>query len=234
MYLFHNFKARNDLCPEDKRIFNSHIGPMREVQKGSHLAREGDTLECLHVIERGWACRYKMLRDGSEPITSLLLPGDISDSGQGLYSRLEFSIKAITSLRFMTIDSESAERLFQRPRILRLFKVSGHISHSVALNWIINVSARSAEGRIANLLCECYARSYAAGLTYKGRYYFPLTQTEISDVLGLSSVHVSRSIGKIKRKGLIENCENKQIQIKNWRGLATLGDFKHADLELTA
>ncbi|QOR39095.1 Crp/Fnr family transcriptional regulator [Billgrantia diversa] len=230
MYLFHNFKSRNDLCPEDKRIFSSYVGPVREVKKGSHLAHEGDRLECLHLIEHGWACSYRMLRDGSEPITSLLLPGDISDNGQGLYNRLEFSIRAITSLRFTTIDSVSAERLFERPRILRLFRASGHISHSMALNWIINVSARSAEGRIANLLCECYARLHAAGLTYQGRYFFPLTQSEISDVLGLSSVHVSRSIGKIKRKGLIENCDNKQIQIKNWHGLATLGDFKHVDL----
>ncbi|MFQ3787576.1 Crp/Fnr family transcriptional regulator [Halomonas sp. A29] len=234
MYLFHNFKARNDLCAEDKRLFDSYTGPVREVKKGSHLAREGETLECLHLIETGWACRYKMLRDGSEPITSLLLPGDISDNGQGLYSRLEFSIKAITPLRFTTIDSESAERLFERPRILRLFRASGHVSHSVALNWIINVSARSAEKRIANLLCECYARSHAAGLTYRGRYFFPLTQSEISSALGLSSVHVSRSMGKIKRKGLIENCDNKQILIKNWHGLATLGDFKHEDLELTS
>ncbi|MCE8014953.1 Crp/Fnr family transcriptional regulator [Halomonas sp. MCCC 1A17488] len=234
MYLFHNFKARNDLCSEDKRIFDSYVGPAQEVKKGSHLAREGETLKCLHLIEKGWACRYRMLRDGSEPITSLLLPGDISDNGQGLHARLEFSIKAITPLRFTTIDPAGAERLFERPRILRLFRASGHISHSTALNWIINVSARSAEGRIANLLCECYARSHAAGLTYRGRYFFPLTQTEISDVLGLSSVHVSRSISKIKRKGLIENCDHKQIRIKNWRGLATLGDFRQDDLELSS
>ncbi|MBW6392021.1 Crp/Fnr family transcriptional regulator [Halomonas sp. Y3S6] len=207
---------------------------MRELQKGGHLAREGDTMRSLHLIEKGWACRYRMLRDGSKPITSLLLPGDISDNGQGLHTRLEFSIKAITPLRFNTIDSASAERLFERPRILRLFRTSGHISHSMALNWIINVSARSAEGRIANLLCECYARSHAAGLTFRGRYFFPLTQIEISDVLGLSSVHVSRSINKIKRKGLIENCDHKQIRIKNWHALALLGDFNHDDLELTS
>ncbi|MFW3616945.1 Crp/Fnr family transcriptional regulator [Billgrantia antri] len=234
MYLFHNLRSRNDLCSEDKRIFDSYLGPVREVQKGGHLSREGDTMQCLHLIEMGWACRYRMLRDGSKPITSLLLPGDVSDNGQGLYTRQEFSIKAITPLRFNTIDSASAERLFERPRILRLFRTSGHISHSMALNWIINVSARSAEGRIANLLCECYARSHAAGLTFRGRYFFPLTQIEISDVLGLSSVHVSRSINKIKRKGLIENCDHKQIRIKNWHALALLGDFNHEDLELTS
>ncbi|MGQ4880010.1 Crp/Fnr family transcriptional regulator [Billgrantia sp. LNSP4103-1] len=230
MYFFHNFKSRNDLCDEDKRVFFSYMGPVREVRKGSHIVREGDTLACLHLIEKGWACRYKMLRDGRKPITSLLLPGDISDNGQGLYNRLDFSIKAITPLRFTTIDPESAERLFERPRILRLFKASGHMSHSVAMNWIVNVSARDAEGRIANLLCECYARSYAAGLTYQGRYFFPLTQEEMSDVLGLSSVHVSRSMNKIKRKGLIEHCDHKQIRIKNWQGLASLGDFKPHNL----
>lgn len=172
MYLFHNLKSRLDLCDEDKRVFDSYTGPVREVKKGSHLAREGEVLECLHLIEKGWACRYKMLRNGREPITSLLLPGDISDNGQGLYNRLDYSIKAITPLRFTTIDSESAERLFERPRILRLFKASGHISHSVAMNWIVNISARNAEGRIANLLCECFARSHAAGMTYRGRYFF--------------------------------------------------------------
>ena len=234
MYLFHNLKSRLDLCDEDKRVFDSYTSPVREVKKGSHLAREGEVLECLHLIEKGWACRYRMLHNGREPITSLLLPGDISDNGQGLYNRLDYSIKAITPLRFTTIDSESAERLFERPRILRLFKASGHISHSVAMNWIVNISARNAEGRIANLLCECYARSHAAGMTYQGRYFFPLTQTEISEVVGLSSVHVSRSLNKIKRKGLIESCDHRQIHIKNWHGLAALGDFRAENLSLPA
>ncbi len=227
MYLFHNFTARNDLCDEDKRVFRNSVGPPREVKKGSHLAREGDVLDRLHLIEKGWACRYKTLQDGSAPITSLLLPGDVSDNGQGLHCKLDFSIKAITRVRFATIQPECAEKLFDRPRILRLFRTSGHMSLCFARSWLINVSSRSAEGRIANLLCECYARSRAAGLTFKGRYFFPLTQVEISEALGLSSVHVSRSLNKIKRKGLIENCDNKQIQIKNWHGLAALGGFQH-------
>ncbi|MBA2778976.1 Crp/Fnr family transcriptional regulator [Billgrantia kenyensis] len=231
MYLFHNFSARKDLCDEDKRIFHYHTGPVRELRKGGHLARAGEILEHLHLIEGGWACRYKPMRDGSEPITSLLLPGDISDNGQGFSNRMEFSIKAITPLRFTTINAESAERLFERPRILRLFKISGHMSHSVALKWIVNVSTRSAEERIANLLCECYSRSHAAGLTYQGRYFFPLTQTQVSNVVGLSSVHVSRSLNKIKRRGLIENCANQQIRIRNWPELAELGDFQEAALE---
>ncbi|MCC5883397.1 MAG: Crp/Fnr family transcriptional regulator [Halomonas sp.] len=228
--MFHNFKARKDLCEEDKELFDSHTSSIREVKKGSHLAREGDVLDCLHLIDAGWACRYRVLRDGSRPITSLLLPGDVSDNGQGLSNTLDFSIRAITPVRYMTIDSESVQRLFERPRILRLFKASAHMSYSVAMNWIVNVSRRSAEGRIANLLCECYARSYAAGLTFQGRYFFPLTQTEISDVLGLSSVHVSRSMSKIKSKGLIENEHHKQIRIMDWPALAALGDFKQESL----
>lgn len=230
MYLFHNFKARKDLCEEDKQVFDSHTSPVRELKKGSHLAREGDVLDRVHLIENGWACRYRILQDGRRPITSLLLPGDISDNGLGLNNPIDFSIKAITPVRYITIDSESVERLFERPRILRLFKASAHMSYSVAMNWIINVSARSAEGRIANLLCECYARSQAAGLTFEGRYFFPLTQTEISDVVGLSSVHVSRSLSKIKNKGLIENEHHKQIRIMDWPALAALGDFKQENL----
>lgn len=234
MLLFQNFKARKDLSEEDKQLFDSHTSPVREARKGSHLAHEGEVLDCLHLIETGWACSYRILRDGRRPITSLLLPGDISDSGPGLHSTLDFSIRAITPLRYKTIDSENAERLFERPRILRLFKASSHMSHSVAMNWIVNVSVRSAEGRIANLLCECYARSHAAGLTYEGRYFFPLTQTEISDVLGLSSVHVSRSLSKIKSKGLIENDQHKQIRIMDWPALAALGEFREEALSLPA
>lgn len=52
--------------------------------------------------------------------------------------------------------------------------------------------------------------------------------------MGLSSVHVSRSLNKIKRKGLIESCDHRQIRINNWRGLAALGDFRADNLALPA
>ncbi len=69
--------------------------------------------------------------------------------------------------------------------------------------WIANVGRREAYGRVAHLLCELYVRLRAIGLANGKAYGLPLTQAELADATGMTTVHVNRSLKRLREDGLI-------------------------------
>ena len=53
---------------------------------------------------------------------------------------------------------------------------------------------------------------------------WPITQSEMGDALGLSLVHVNRTLQDLRRRGLIE-VENRRVAIPDLRRLELLADF---------
>ena len=77
------------------------------------------------------------------------------------------------------------------------------IDAAVFREWMLGLGRREAYGRMAHLLCELYVRLKAVGLTNGDGYAFPLTQAELGDALGLSTVHVNRTLQDLRGEGLI-------------------------------
>src|SRR4051794_39375325 len=87
-----------------------------------------------------------------------------------------------------------------RPRLVR----DGSISSSWhEEEWIVNLGSRDAYSRIGHLICEVFLKLKAVGLTKGNTFDFPITQGEIGDATGLSTVHVNRSIQDLRKDGLI-------------------------------
>jgi CRP-like cAMP-binding protein len=68
---------------------------------------------------------------------------------------------------------------------------------------IVALGRRSARGRVAYLLCELMWRQRAVGLAEDDAIQLPLTQVELADTLGLTSVHVNRILQGFRRDNLI-------------------------------
>jgi biotin operon repressor len=74
---------------------------------------------------------------------------------------------------------------------------------AIAREWLTNLGRRSAYGRLSHLFCEMWYRLRMAGLTEDHSYDFPVTQGELADALGLSVVHVNRTLQQLRAEGLI-------------------------------
>ena len=96
----------------------------------------------------------------------------------------------------------------------------------------MNVGRRDAQTRIAHLLCEFSLRLKVAGLGQQHNYELPMTQEQLADATGLTSVHVNRIIKALEREGLIRRSSPRSIKINDWRALATVGDFQSAYLHM--
>jgi CRP-like cAMP-binding protein len=105
------------------------------------------------------------------------------------------------------------------------------VDGSIFREWIANVGRRNARERIAHLLCEFSLRLEAAGLGEHARYTLPMTQEQLADCTGLTSVHVNRTVRRLEADGVISRT-NRTVTVADWKRLAEEGDFSSAYLHL--
>ena len=117
------------------------------------------------------------------------------------------------------------------PRIGDVFWRDTLIDAAVFREWVTNVGRREAYGRIAHLLCELFVRLRAVGLTNGDSYPLPITQAELADATGLSTVHVNRTMQELRGDGLIKT-NKASVVIKDWDGLRAAGEFDPTFLHL--
>jgi CRP-like cAMP-binding protein len=106
------------------------------------------------------------------------------------------------------------------------------IDAAVFREWMIGIGRRSAYTRIAHVLCEVFVRLKAVGLANGYECEWPITQAEIGDALGLSTVHVNRSLQELRGDGLIQ-LGGGVLRILDWNGLKEAGEFDPTYLHMT-
>lgn len=205
---------------------------MREVGARRDLVREGEKPRAVNVVLDGWACRYKQLPDGRRQVVSFFLPGDLCDANVFILREMDHSIGAITKVRYAEIMPADFEDLMtQSPRITQALWWHELVTAAVQREWTTNVGQRSAYERIAHLLCELFIRLRQVQLTEGESCDFPLTQTDIADATGLTSVHVNRTLQELRREGLI-GLAGKRLTIPDLRALMNVSMFNANYLHL--
>jgi CRP-like cAMP-binding protein len=105
------------------------------------------------------------------------------------------------------------------------------VDKSIMGEWLLNVTRRPAAMRLAHLLCELFTRSFIIGKTEGNSMHFPLTQVALSESLGLSPVHLNRSLQLLRHKGLV-SLNRKTLTILDWQQLAEFADFDNNYLHI--
>jgi len=106
------------------------------------------------------------------------------------------------------------------------------VEEAIAREWIVNVGQRNALERIAHLFCELLYRFRAVGLNQGNSCTLPLTQVELAETLGLSPVHVNRTLQELRRQKLI-TLEGGTLTIQDLEALKDVSffnpDYLHLD-----
>ena len=192
---------------------------VRELDPRRDLIREGEKPRAVNLVLEGWACRYKQLPDGRRQVVSFFLPGDLCDTNIFILKEMDHSIAAITRLRYAEISPVDFEDLLaQSPRVTQALWWHELVVAAVQREWTTNVGQRTAYERLAHLFCELFIRLRAVGLTDGTSCDFPLTQIDLADATGLTSVHVNRTVQELRRDGLIE-LHNRRLVIPDLQGL---------------
>jgi CRP-like cAMP-binding protein len=207
---------------------------IERVPRFRRLVREGDVPDQCCLLASGYACRYKEASNGARQIVSFHLRGDLLDIQHLLLARADHSLETITPATVAWIPKSELLRLaWERPNVGKALWRDSLVDASIFREWVLNVGRRDAKTRIAHMLCEFVARCQAAELGSADRFEFPMTQEQVGDATGMTSVHVNRSLKALDGDGAIERDRNR-FKVLDWQQLCSIADFDPAYLHAAA
>lgn len=222
-----------DLVPEEEeRVLRESIAEIREIPAGKPIARARVTLSHSTLLLDGLACRYKDLTDGQRQIMELHVGGDFVDLHGFLLKELDHTVGSITAVRIALVPHEKLRAITEEhPHLARLLWFSTLLDAAIHRERILSVGRRSALARIAHLFCELFVRLQVVGLAGADRYRLPLTQGDLADVSGLTSVHVNRMLKRLRDDGLM-TFRGGEVIIHDWERLRREAEFDPTYLHL--
>jgi len=220
------------LSEEESAAIEECCRDVREVGAREDVIAQGDRTGGVKLLLEGFACRYKTLEDGRRQIVAYFVPGDLCDLRVFILKRMDHSIGAIAPSKIATISPDNVLRLMHEyPTLTTALWWSTLVEEAIAREWIVNVGQRNALERMAHLFCELLYRYRAVGLNQGLSCTLPLTQVELAETLGLSSVHVNRTLQELRRQKLI-TLDGRTLTIQNLRALEDLSLFNAEYLHL--
>jgi CRP-like cAMP-binding protein len=194
------------------------------------MVREGDRPTESTVLIMGFAARYNLLQSGKRQIAALHVPGDFVDLHSFLVKKMDHAVLALTPCTVGAVPHETLHGISENhPHLARLLAVHIAVDGAIHRQWIVAMGRRSALEHTAHLLCELFLRLQVVGLTESYSFKLPLTQAELGDTLGLSTVHVNRVLQELRKEGLI-TWRGETVVIEDWPRLQELAEFDPAFL----
>ena len=196
------------------------------------IVREGDDPTDAHLIMEGYACRYKLMPNGKRQVMAFFVPGDLCDFHVQILGEMDHGIATLTSARVVTVPPSMIEAMTANPRINRALWWMTLVDEGTLREWLVNLGQRPAAERIAHLLCELRLRLRSVGLAEGDSFDFPLTQADLSEAMGLTAVHVNRSLMQLRADGLII-LDRKRLTIPDYDKLRIFAGFRPNYLHLS-
>ena len=223
--LIRKLERLGPLADEERGMLEDLPLTPRRVVADRDLVGEGQRpTHCQFLIE-GFACRYKMSKDGKRQIVAFHIPGDMVDLTSLLLGEMDHGIGTLTPVQVASIPHATLLGWTRScPNLGYLLWRDTLIDAAVFREWVVNVGRRSALARTAHLLCELVARLRAVGLARDHACDLPISQVELADALGLSYVHVNRMLRELRGEGLIE-LGGGTLVVPDWEGLKRAGEF---------
>jgi CRP-like cAMP-binding protein len=204
----------------------------RSLEPGQFIARDAEPARFCFLLVAGFAMRHKIVSGGRRQILSVDLSGDVLNLDALYAGSCDYNVQALSACTIVEID-----------RVALLEVLASHVSISQALalelvrqsaiyrEWLANLGSRDARTRVAHLLCEIGMRLERADLSDRHSYELPMTQEQLADAMGLSLIHIARTLKALEAEGLIGR-ERRAIQVGDWERLKSAGDFNPFYLSL--
>lgn len=232
--LIRKLECYEPLSDDDRRWLLSVTKRVRVVGPHQDLVQEGHNPSDVQVIVEGFAVRYKITREGRRQIFAYLIAGDFCDLHVAILKSMDHSIGTVATCRVATLPPEAVSEItVNRPALARSLWWCSLVDEGTLREWIVNMGQRRPAQRIAHMICELNVRMRVVNLTNSDTFIFPLTQAEIGDSMGLSTVHVNRSLKELRQAGYV-SIRDQKIVIPDIQRLIEFAAFDPAYLHLKA
>jgi CRP-like cAMP-binding protein len=219
------------LSDNDKEFLDRMALPDERLPAHTDIIVEGESSRSGFLMKEGTAIRYRDLPDGGRQIITFLIPGDICDGHVFLTNSMD-SIGTVTAARIAPISYKMIMEIFSyQHRICEAIWWSWLQEQAILRERIVSLGRRDARGRVAYLLCELLWRHAAVGLADGGRFRLALTQAQLGDALGLTSVRINHVLKEFRGRSFLE-VEHRLIHILDVVALQRIAGISKDYLQL--
>lgn len=216
---------------EEQQALEDAVSAVKLVDPNVDLVREGRPMDSVFIVAEGWVCRYTTTREGGRQLPALLVPGDIGNLDTLMFDRIDYGVRTITRATVVVLPRDQALALAaQYSGIARAFTWAALVENAILGKWALSLGRRSAKERLAHLLCELSVRLHAEDGN-QSSFAFPLTQELVADALGLTSVHVNRTMQQLRGDGMVST-ENRVLTLPDVAALRDVAGFDPSYLHI--
>lgn len=199
----------------------------RTIAAGSLLCVEGDGGDAIYVLTRGWLSIARTMENGQRQMVDCALPGDLIRPGAMARDHRGAEIEALTDASVAVVPGPVWRRLGAHSPDLHAYEARALAAAlSRMSDRMLRLGKGSAEQRIAHALLELFQRLGVLGQARAVGIRLPMSQQQLGDYTGLSSVHVCRTLRKLCQRGAISTSDAMTVRI---RDLDTLTEIAGMD-----
>lgn len=199
------------------------------VSRGKELAREGEPGHVAYILQRGWACSFKLLPDGGRQIIAFPVPGDCVGLRSILLRTSDHTFTALTDAVVSRVEASRMVDVFNElPKLAAAILWATSRDEAMVVEHLVSLGRRTAIQRTAHFFLELRDRLRLVGLTKDGRFACPLNQYVLADALGLSAIHVNRVLRQLRERQLLTFHEH-TVTIHDTMKLKELAGYEHIE-----
>lgn len=218
------------LEPKERSCLEDAIREIRTLPPRSTLVNAGDPLSQSTLLIEGFMSRYIDDRNGLRQLVAVHVPGDFVDLHAYPLKVLDHDVATMTAATVAIVPHRALDAILEdRPQLARKLWFSTLIDAAIHRAWLFRLGRLDAVGRVAHFLCETNARLISAGLSDGHRFALGLTQTDLSEICGLTNVHVNRVLRQLREERLCV-FRSSLVEILAPEALAARGQFDPAYL----
>lgn len=213
------------LSDEERAFLSGLDSGTTRLPARADIVRQGERYGEARVVRDGWAIRHKTLPDGRRQVVNFVLPGDIVGIYCNLFETADHSVTALTPVGLTSFPAGKVVDTFRTfPRLAAALAWSGAREEAMIAERLLSLGRRTALERMAHLIVELLRRLSIVNLAQDGHFTLPVTQEILADALGLSNVHINRTLRRLRESGLID-LNGQRITVKDVQQLAAVGQF---------
>ncbi|MFS0736236.1 Crp/Fnr family transcriptional regulator [Sphingomonas sp. 1P06PA] len=226
-------RRRRELSQHEKAVLEASVSEVRRLPRRTTIVRQGQPVENSTLLLEGVMLRYMDDREGHRQVVAIHIAGDFVDLHGYPLAWLDHDVATASACRVALVPHRNLEAItHQEPHLARLLWFSTLLDAAMHREWIFRIGRLGAAGRIAHLFCELNVRLGAIGLSNGRSYRLALTQIDLGEACGLTSIHVNRTLRVLREDGLV-TFEKGQVTIQDWDRLRRLAEFDPAYLYLS-
>jgi CRP-like cAMP-binding protein len=223
--LFLAGRVRHGLTDDDLAALDGAVGEVRKYANGDDIIRRGERVDVSTYLIEGFVIRSVMDREGGRQILGMHVPGDFLDLHAFPLKRLDHDVSAIGECTLAMVPHHNLRKILEeRPNLTRILWYSTLLDAAAHREWIFRLGRLDALGRVCHFLCETEMRLRFVGMSDGKTFPLPLSQREIADVCGITSVHMSRTMAALRRLELVQ-FDGGNASILHHEGLAEMAEF---------